>query len=151
MDAADGVDGTAVKGEGDGGPEGDIAVAEPIGGLEVGIEGEEGEGEGSALEDHFEFSAPSGGEVFTLLFEEAAESGDEHFPADDDSGHQGGHAGLGGVFDEEDEGSADDDLVGEGIDDASEGADEIVTAGDITIGGIGGGGEEKEDGGSEAE
>ena len=46
------------------------------------------------------------------------------------------------------EGAADQDLVGQGVDNAAEFAGDIVAASDHTVGGVGDGGNEKEDKGA---
>ncbi len=80
------------------------------------------------MQNHLQLAAPGGGKIFPLLFEETAESRDEHFPANNDGSHQCGDAGLSGAFHQKNERAADDDLVGKRVNDAAERADEVVAA-----------------------
>ncbi|MEY3458460.1 MAG: hypothetical protein RL215_1617 [Planctomycetota bacterium] len=58
---------------------------------------------------------------------------------------------MGLLFEEADEGAADDNFVDEGIEDASEDGDLAVFSGEVAIEGICGGGEDEEGGGGDPE
>ncbi len=74
------------------------------------------------LEGGFPFPQIVGGEDLAGFDSDLAEAGDEEFAADDESGDPDGADALGS---QENEGSADEDFIGEGIEQFSEGGDEV--------------------------
>lgn len=71
-----------------------------------------------------------------------AEAGDEEFAGDDESGGPEGADAFGG---QKDEGGADEDFIGEGVEEFTKGGDEVHFAGEPAVKEVAGGGDDEED------
>lgn len=94
------------------------------------------------LEGGFPFPQIVGSQNLTCLDGDLAETGDEEFPADDEGGNPDGADAFGG---EKYEGRANEDLVGEGIEQFAEGGDKVHFPSQPAIDVIAGGGDQEQD------
>ena len=140
------VDQAGEDGEGNGGPDGDMA--EPEGpGLVLAVGDVHNDGaDHKALEEHFEFAGPGGAELPALVFAEVADDGDEDFAGEDDADHPPGQAGQ--VFSiqaQQDKPAADVDFIDQRVEGSAEAAGDLPAAGQRTIEDVGQAADDKKD------
>jgi hypothetical protein len=121
-----------------------IATPVPI----VPAVGENGSNDGDDLDDGFEFADLAGFDSEAFSGRDAAQAGDKELAADNEDCNPGlDDAGV--IADQDDVGSGDQELVGQGVEEHTHGGDLAAAAGEVPVEAVGDAGEDKNDAGDD--
>ena len=125
------------EGHGQGDPQEGLAEQRP----DAELLADDEEADGNDLGEGLELAPPVGGDDDAPLLGDLAQAGDRKLPADDDDHHPGGSQAH---FDQGDEGSRDEELVGDRVEERPGHGDATGAAGDQAVKEIGQGGDQED-------